>query len=352
MMKKVLSLICIVFVLILACSGTTDPKGTDSHAYDWPDGDAAVAGLTTTDISQLNQAVRNLNYVDGFLIIHQGKMVWEYYANKYDANWAHHWHSGTKSIVGTLIGLAIDKGFIASSDKKIMDYLTEYRYTSMDARWEDITFDHLLDMKAGLPASFTSAESEENAFTAFLKTPLTGNPGDSFIYSGLSAHGLSLLISLQSQRIAASFARTYLCNPLDIKLPAWAGDQFGYSMGSTALEMTPRDMARIAYCYLQDGFVDGQQIISSTWTRRVTESDFGEGSLHSITDLSYKDLWWIGKLNGVRIFTALGYAGQLVMGIPSLDLLIVTTATVPQLESDAEEQVGELIELIGNRIIK
>jgi CubicO group peptidase (beta-lactamase class C family) len=93
----------------------------------------------------------------------------------------------------------------------------------------------------------------------------------------------------------------------------------------------PRDMAKLGYLYLRNGQWDGQQIISSKWVEKATQTH---------TDVDVDPHFGYGyhgfKVPGMEGYAALGAGGQIILVIPKSDLVIVSTA-------NTEESIFELI---------
>jgi CubicO group peptidase (beta-lactamase class C family) len=128
------------------------------------------------------------------------------------------------------------------------------------------------------------------------------------------------------------FAEEYLFKPLGISNVVWDTDAAGIPIGGWGLQITPREMAKLGYLYLQDGQWDGQQIVSAEWvenaTKRHTQTD---------SDWGYGYQWWIYSSLGA--YAALGLFGQTIFVVPGSDLVIVTTAQV-----DGHDEIFQLIE--------
>ena len=80
-------------------------------------------------------------------------------------------------------------------------------------------------------------------------------------------------------------------------------------------------MAKLGYLYLHNGRWDGRQVVSEAWVQAATQR-------HTATDgdLGYGYQWW--TYPRWDAYTALGRYGQTIFVIPSLDLVIVTTAQI------------------------
>jgi CubicO group peptidase (beta-lactamase class C family) len=83
--------------------------------------------------------------------------------------------------------------------------------------------------------------------------------------------------------------------------------------------MTPRDMAKFGYLYLNDGTWDGEQIVPSNWVRVSTQTRLATGE-----GVDYAYQWWVSSSSNQ--YAAQGLNGQIIYVIPGLEMLIVFTA--------------------------
>ena len=82
----------------------------------------------------------------------------------------------------------------------------------------------------------------------------------------------------------------------------------------------PRDFLKLGQLMLNGGTWNGKRVLSKEWTERST------APLYELRDRGYGYLWWTVeypyKERSVRAFFAGGNGGQLVIGVPELDLLV------------------------------
>ncbi len=278
------------------------------------------------------------------LVVKDSKLVYERYfldENEQDftVTTKHVQFSATKSFTSALIGIAIDKGFINSTDDKFLDYFPEYSGLSMDSRVEDITIEHLLTMTSGL--NFDDSYSDiwymavvNDSLEYILTRTMYGDPGASHIYNSGSSQLLSALITKTTNQSTYDFALQYLFEPLgmDRSDVIWVSSSDGIYHGGIGLFMTPRNMAKFGQLYLNNGTWEGDQIISEEWIYNST-IDF----MASTPTYGYH--FWIEE----NRYSARGYGGQMIIVVPEHDLVIVTTAraehtralTIPDLVIDA-----------------
>jgi hypothetical protein len=127
------------------------------------------------------------------------------------------------------------------------------------------------------------------------------------------------LITRKAGRDALDFARDELFKPLGISSVRWGdADQQGVTDGESGLYLAPHDMAKLGYLYLHQGLWDGQQIIPSSWVDRVRQ-----GPVKATYGLHYANLWW--SLPDRDAFMALGRHSQIILVLPKLDVVAVTT---------------------------
>jgi len=156
--------------------------------------------------------------------------------------------------------------------------------------------------------------------------PLGADPGQRWAYSTSSTHILSGIITKATGMSTYEFATKYLCEPLNIVIRYWERDQEGYYHGGWNMYFTSRDMARFGLLYLNNGEMDGVQIIPRHWINKSlqahspTNFDWGP-----IKKSQYGFLWWLGKILDYDVFYANGHAGQMILIIPEIDMVIVTT---------------------------
>ena len=92
--------------------------------------------------------------------------------------------------------------------------------------------------------------------------------------------------------------------------------------------LAARDLAKIGFLYLNNGYWNGQSIVSEDWVKESTGQQI-QAFRHPIYGtFGYGYQWWVKDIDGCSSFRAWGRRGQFVVVIPELDLVIaVTSAT-------------------------
>lgn len=237
-------------------------------------------------------------------------------------------HSVTKSVLATLVGIALRDGFLDLGTK--VGEVFEARLLEHDPRKSSIAVEHLLTMTSGLDAETPHdideiADRGEPWVEGVLGAPLRAEPGTSFIYNNGAAHVLGAMVARATGTPPARFAREKLFRPLGIEAFRWPTDPEGHPLGYGHLELRPVDLLRLGKLYLQGGDLDGAQLLPTAFVEAAT-SPTSEGGAPE--GLLYGYLWWITEDADYPAFFAGGYGGQYVTVIPELELIVVTTGDV------------------------
>lgn len=279
-------------------------------------------------VEMLDQIQERKIKIHSVLVVRNGYMVLEAYFDPYEKDISHVIHSATKSITSALMGIAIHEGYIDGVDHLVLDYFPQRTGSNLDPAKQTMTIEHLLAMTSGLnwPEVNSPYISPLNPVRQMLQSrdmvkfvldrPMKEEPGTRFNYNSGASHLLSAIIQKATAVNALSFARKHLFESLGISDMYWPLDPDGIASGGFGLRMTPPDMAKFGYLYLNKGAWDGIQIVPAEWTERSTKrqtpsAGYGPYGYH----------WWTGP----RSYWASGFLGQRIAVIPSLEMVVVFT---------------------------
>ncbi len=369
--KRLLSTLLIVGALLAACTGaqptpTSAPASPPPARDYWPtDGwrsDApANRGLDEASLAGLRaQIEQELPFLDSLLIVKDGYLVYEEYFNGYDADRLHPVHSVTKSVMSALFGIAQADGSIPDLDAKLSDALPDYFTGGQHDDKQDITLRHLLQMRSGIQFDEGAHNDElvargvdaaqfflgQDLTEYALDYPVAHAPGEAWNYSTLDSQLLSATFNGLTGQSLADYAAERLFAAIGVGETVWSSDANGVSIGGNTLQLTPRDMAKFGYLYLNSGQWDGQQVIPQDWVSLSTSAQ-GDRALYVPSGETlpidfYGYHWWTWKpdwFHGYASVHARGYGGQWINIFPDLDLVIVSTANseVDGAGDDAQE---------------
>lgn len=266
----------------------------------------AAAGL---DVRQL------LGQVDlsAFILSVDGDVRVEHYGEDLTSDQLWPTFSINKSIVSTLIGIAISRNEIGSVDDEVQEYLPSVRRTALDG----VTIRNLLRMSSGLAwdedqiersvdVQFlvdTWANGNCGALLPFIAShPRQSSPGAHFNYSSGDSHILTEVLAAAVGEDLTSYLSERLWRPLGMERDAqWMLDGPDGSESGSIL-MCARDLHRFGIATLDAHLGRRDDLIPTAWIREATSRSAPDGE-------RYGYCWWIPE-DGV--YEAQGAYGQLL----------------------------------------
>lgn len=269
--------------------------------------------------------------VHSILIYKNNKLVLEEYFYGYNKDTPHQLRSATKSFIGGVVGIAVDKGFIKSETDKLIPYFKS-RYpkiANLDSRKKELTIENFLMYRHGMDCEDSNPESTGNHLSMMesedwvkhtLDLPMVAMPGESSVYCTGCALTLGSLVEITTGNSIEKFARKNLFEPLDISNYDWVFEPNKESMTSfSQLKLTPRDLVKLAKMYKDGGKWKEMQILSEDWVNKTFGMDAGD----------YGYLWYekYVDIDGKRYssYQASGNGGQKINIWPELDMITVFT---------------------------
>lgn len=268
-------------------------------------------GIDSEKLVKMLQFVVDQGYdLHSLLVIRNGYAVLEAYFPPFEADTKDDLICVSRSFVSALMGIAIEQGFIAGTDQKMMDFFPDMSLTNDDPRKNDITLEHLLTNRSGLWVD--RIDDEENQIRQILDSPLGGDPGISFGF-GYEPYILSVILQKAVGTDSLSFARKHLFEPLGISDVSWDSDVDGVYI-PTGMQMAPRDIAKLGYLYLKNGVWKGEQIVPAEWIAASLQAYGNTGC-----GLGFGYQWWIYKFGA---YAARSFLSQCCV-VPDTDLVVV-----------------------------
>ena len=280
------------------------------------------------------------------VVLHEGRLAWEYYAAGDLVGQPQRCFSVTKSIASALVGRAIAEGAIDSVDAPIGRWLPDLR----DPRARELTLARLLDMHSGI--RFTEGifpwRDEPRTYYAtdlrarLLALPVVDPVGEFFHYNDWHPLLLSLVLERATGRTVTELLQEQIWNPLGMEHPASImvdrDDPAGLEHLESGLSATARDLAKFGQLYLEGGTWHGRRLLPEGWVEGIA-SPAGVrrdpawfayyrkrpwGSVLSTGRYCYRRMWWGHHLPpGGFDFFAMGILGQHVYVSPDTATVIV-----------------------------
>ncbi len=258
--------------------------------------------------------------------------------------------SVSKSLLGLLVGVALDKGAIASLDDALGRYLP--RTFGPTTAFAHLTVRHLLTMTADLPMaagpSYPALASSAN-WLEFLTTRGRVGVLGQHRYTTGDTHVLGIVLAYAVGSDLLTFAKQHFLGPLGIDDIQWPTDPQGYHRGGNDMFLCTRDLGRIGQMLLDGGVWQGRQILSREYveaaTRKQVDLQEDQDPKGGLRLDGYGYLWWTLELAGHRAYAAWGYGRQYLIVVPATRTVIVLTSqTEGTIPPEHHRQVVALID--------
>ena len=264
------------------------------------------------------------------VVIHEGKVIAERYADGVGVDTPLLGFSMTKSVVNALLGILTLQGRITPS---LPAPIPEW-HGATDPRRE-IEVEHLMRMTTGLALDETNSGFDPsnqmylyNDMAGFaVIAPLIAPPGTRWHYSSATTQLLARIIRdiLGGPERTLAFAWRELFNPLGMRSVTIEFDASGTPQGSANMLASARDWARFGLLYLNDGEIGGRRILPDDWVgfsaSATLDTDYGAGFWTNRSE--HPDARGRVRLGIPRdAFFASGYLGQRVVILPTQHLVI------------------------------
>jgi hypothetical protein len=313
-------------------------------AYDAPD------GARTSVAAMLERAC-----CDAFLVAQAGRIVAEHYFNGAGPHTPHLLNSVTKSFVGMLAGIGVERGQLETSSP-----ITRFLPELDSAAWRGTTVRHLLDMTAAARYSEDYADPQ----TDFWKEAAVVGWRPALVDDRTPRSLLDYARSLDGQDMpngALFHYRTVCTNVLGMVLERAMGDRLAtlleteiwsrlatehdativvdrthFPFAGAGMSATARDLLNFGLMMIDDGRLDGRQIVPAAWIADTVAGDdssrecFAKGEYGQVMPgWHYRNQVWVAS-SEPAVMLAIGIHGQLVYMDKAGDLVIVMLSSQPE----------------------
>ena len=255
------------------------------------------------------------------VILHEGKIIAEWYWLGDGPNTTYEAWSTSKSFASTCIGCLIDDGKVGSIEDKVSKYIPSWS----EGQKAKVTLAHILDQTSGLEEGETSVfATSKDQIKLALEADILTEPGEVGRYNNAACNVLSAIISSASGKDPEAYMRERVWKRIGMDQTWWRRDAAGNVITYAGIQTTARELARFGLLHLNQGTWKGERILSEEWIEAATHErtrlaiqGFGEGAPYGL-------LWWLdfGVDEGVpHNFSSLGLFGNNMTVIPELDLV-------------------------------
>ncbi|TCL00307.1 hypothetical protein BXY66_2948 [Shimia isoporae] len=332
--------------------------------------DRAIDGaIEELDITRLDGSQSDFKtyleetFTDALVVVKDGKVVHESYLNGMNADQPHQMMSVTKSFAGLFGLIAAHEGKV-SEDDKVADIIPEL---GVSGAFGDATFGEVLDMTNSM--NFTEDYADPNSgiqeygrVLGMLPSTDANRPANT-IYEYLptldndDAHEHGEVFHYQTPKTDVvnwvanrATGKSFQDNLEDVLWKKIGADGETYVLldsngtlfAGGGLNATPNNLARFAAMMLNDGEVNGQEVVDPDVIQQLSDGGnidaFSNGpesaGVMGNKDWSYRAQWWVRHTEGKEAFSAIGIHGQWIYIDVERDVAIIKQSSQPVSKGD------------------
>ncbi len=270
-----------------------------------------------------------------YIVLHGDQLLYEAYFNGSGREALQGSFSASKAFTATLIGIALEEGFIQNLDDPITDYLPEL--LKRDPRFAQITIRHLVTMTSGLRWDRSDSNPFSDDFLTYyspdlrataLESEIVEAPGGAFVYNDYNPLLLGMLLERATGMTVSRYMETRLWGPMGAERDgSWSLDseKSGFEKMFAGLNGSAIDLTRLGWLFLNDGRNGDTQVVPQDWVAAVAnpnEAIFTDRGRYSDY---YQYYWWLDTKNGA--YYAEGDKCQFIYVYPRADLVLARFGT-------------------------
>ncbi len=289
------------------------------------------------------------SYMDGVIILHKGKVVYEDYFGIYKPGMVHAVMSVSKTFTGTLAAMLVAEGTL-DPDKFVSEYVPELK----ESAFGDATVRELMDMTTALKYSedYADPNAEVYVFSAagtpchpagyngpanywqYLETvQKDGEHGKRFAYKTINTDALSWVIARVTGKDITTLLSERIWQPIGANHDGYYQiDSYGIPFAGGGFNANLEDLAKFGEMVRCKGKFNGKRIMPESVFYDIIENAdnarFDQEHYPMLKGWGYRNMWWVTN-NEDKAFCARGVYGQTIYVDPAAEMVIVRQASAP-----------------------
>lgn len=291
-----------------------------------------------------------VNYTDGMLVMHKGKVVYENYMGCLADAGKHAAMSMTKSLTGLLAEILVAEG---SLDDKAM--LSTIVPELSGSAFGDATVRQVMDMTTGLAFNedYSNSKADIWVYSAaanpmpkpadytgpvgyyeYIQTvPKEGQHGEAFGYKTINTDALGWIVSRVSGKAITDLLSERIWSRMGAEQSGYfTVDGIGTPFAGGGLSAGLRDLGRIGQLMLDEGTINGTQLFPAKVAQSIRgggdKAAFEKAGYTTLPGGSYRSMWWVFH-NDHGAYAARGVHGQTIYIDPKAQMVIVRVSSHP-----------------------
>ena len=331
---NIFSLLFSALLFSLSVSATYFPDDQS-----WIKSSPEEEGVSSEKVNKLLDLSFSDDATQAVVVVKNGKIISEKYADGYDIDSHGTSWSMAKSYYAALVGISIDRGEIKSLDERVSSYLDYFN----DER-SDITIRDLLDMSSGL--DFPSHEHEKMFFQtdhlAYAKeVGVEKDAGIKFEYNNVNSMLIGDILFQATGKKADLLFIERILKPLQIDDYKLWKDEMGNVMTYCCVDMSARDYSKIGLLFSRNGVWNDEQLISKKFIDETFRVVWETPSRFTDYKRYYSLHWWVSKYDEEsKIFNTSGKFGQYTFVDRENDIVVTRISKYSQQDSGSTQKWG------------
>lgn len=327
------------------------PRGREPQSYQyyrpelendgWSVSSLSEEAVDADSIARFIQVLTNLRMdslrtpdIHAVLIARHGKLVLEEYFHGFHKNETHDLRSASKSFTSLLTGAVILKRQGLSESSPVFPLMGGVEaYANPNPLKSKVLVEHLLTMSSGLDCDDNDPKSPGNENTMqdqqeqpdwyryTLDLKMIREPGELAVYCSCNPNLLGGVLGKATHEWLPDLFRELIAEPLQIEHYAMNLTPTAEAYMGGGLQLRARDFLKLGQVILNHGSWNGKQVVSTEWASKSVSP------LYDLQGRKYGYLWWVTEYpyhdRKVQAFFAAGNGGQIVMGFPELDMVVL-----------------------------
>ena len=273
------------------------------------------------------------------VVIKNGKIISEQYAEGYGKDSHGTSWSMAKSYYAALIGISIERGEIGSLDDEVSQYLKYF-----DDERSKITIRDLLNMSSGL--DFPEDEHEKMFFQSdhlkYAKSVgVEKSTGLVFEYNNVNSMLLGDILLVATGKKADILLNERILEPIGVKdFKLWK-DENGNVLTYCCVDMSARDYSKIGLLFARNGNWNGVQLLSKDYIDETFQLVWDLNIGDRIKRPGYSLHWWVSKYDEEsKIFNTSGKFGQFTFVDRKNDVIVTRITKYDQQDFGSTQKWG------------
>lgn len=225
---------------------------------------------------------------DAVLVMRDGQVVFERYADDYVSTDPHPLASGTKSFSCALM-LAAEQDGLINREQRVADVITEW---AGDPNKSRTTVRQLLSLQGGLSTNpdYSALDVQnQDTYQLAIEDPAAFAPGDAFIYDPLAFQAFALMFERRSSNTdPVMYLRRKVFTPIGLTGDLWQRDAQMHPQMAGGAMMTAAAWARYGQLMLQQGTWGGSRLLPASGVQDCLRYDNPAYRGYGIT-------WWLNR---------------------------------------------------------